>query len=312
MKPAKRFTAGLLMLALTAFAAPAQPVPALSGNLTSTGSDTLANLMTLWARAFSKQYPEVSVQIQAAGSVTAATALATGTAQLGAMSRPMTPAETQAFIGHYGYPPLAVPVALDALVIVVNQANPLTSITLDQLDAVYSITRACGQGAAIKNWGDLGLQGEWAKRHLVRYGRNSASGTYGFFRQHALCGGDMLPVVNELPGSASVAQSVGALINAIGYASMGFHQSGIKTLTLTDRQGNAFRPEDAGSGEGRYPFARFLYLYINKPPGKPLEPITAAFLNEVLSAKGQQTVHDSGYLPLPERVRTQTRLTLEL
>lgn len=174
----------------------------LSGNLSSAGSDTMVNLMALWASNFSQSNPNVNVQLQAAGSSSAPTALAAGAAQLGPMSRPMKAAEIAAFEQHYGYPPLAVPVALDALVVLVHQDNPLREISFNQLDSIYSSTLRCGDSTPITQWKTLGLGGEWTSRAISLYGRNSASGTYGYFKQQVLCNGDFSPRVNELPGSA--------------------------------------------------------------------------------------------------------------
>lgn len=284
----------------------------LSGNLSSVGSDTLGYLMTLWGEDFSRQAPGVNVQVQASGSSTAPTALAAGAAQLGAMSRPMQVDERQAFEAHYGYPPLAVPVAMDALVVVVNQRNPLQQIEPRQLDAVFSITRLCGATATPARWGDLGLQqADWIKRNLQRYGRNSASGTWGFFKQQALCNGDFRSDVAEFPGSAAVVQAVAGNPRSIGYASFGFHLSGVKMLSVVNAEGNAVAPDANTIRSGQYPWARPLYLYVNKAPGKPLPPLVAAFLQQALSPQGQRRVSEAGYLPLSDKQIAQARAALE-
>lgn len=305
-------TLGCLLCLLLLLPAAARPLAVLSGSLTSSGSDTLANVMTLWAADFSHDYPDVGVQIQAGGSATAATALAAGTAQIGPMSRAMSAPEIAAFQGHYGYQPLAVPVALDALVILVNLDNPLPTLRLSQLDAIFSVTRSCGDARAVTRWGDLGLTGAWRGLTLQRYGRNSASGTYGFFRQRVLCGGDPLASVNELPGSAAVAQAVSAARNAIGYAGMGFHTTGVRILPLTDEAGRQITPDEATLLKGDYPLARYLYIYINKSPDKPLPPITAAFMDRILSPRGQDRARQGGYQPLPETVRLRARRDIGL
>ncbi len=300
-----------LCLLLSWPAAP-QSVTVMSGSLTSTGSDTLAFLLTGWAADFNRRFPGVGVEIQASGSATAAAALAAGTAQLGPMSRAMTVPEIAVFRRHYGYPPLAVPVAVDAVVILVNQGNPLQSLPLSQLDAIFSITHNCGPAPALKTWGDLGLNGHWARQTLLRYGRNSASGTYGYFRQRVLCGGDLLASVNELPGSVSVAQAVAGSVNAIGYAGMGFHASGVKILALTDGQGKTVTPDDTTLLNGEYPLMRYLYIYVNKAPDRPLEPLTAAFFDQILSPGGQLLARRSGYRSLPETIRLQARRDIGL
>lgn len=292
----------LFLIALTCFSLVAQAKEGmLAGNLTSVGSDTLGTLMTLWGESFNRQYPGVNVQVQAAGSSTAPTALAAGAAQMGAMSRPMQAVERQLFEAKYGYPPLAVPVAMDALVVVVNQDNPLQKLNAKQLDAIFSVTRRCGALADVRHWGDLQLaEPGWAARPLQRFGRNSASGTWGFFKQQALCNGDFRNDVGEYPGSAAVVQAVAGTLNAIGYASIGIHLSGVKTLPITLDDGEVIPPDPANIRSGRYPYSRLLYLYVNKAPDKPLEPLTAAFLQHVLSDQGQGLVTQAGYLPLSE------------
>ncbi|MBW5812656.1 PstS family phosphate ABC transporter substrate-binding protein [Yersinia kristensenii] len=282
----------------------------LSGNLSSVGSDTLANLMSLWADDFNHHYPGVNLQIQAAGSSTAPAALAAGATQLGPMSRPMKAAEITAFTQRYGYPPLVVPVAVDALVVFVHRDNPLNKITLSQLDAVFSQNRLCGASHPIQRFGELGLKGSWAARALQRYSRNSASGTYGFFKQRVLCDGDFTNNINELPGSASVVQAVAGSLNGMGYASIGFRNSGVKPLLLSADGQDYVMPTAENVKDGRYPLSRYLYIYINKAPGQPLEPLTAAFLERVLSPEGQQRVTHDGYLPLPPDVLNQTRKEL--
>lgn len=287
----------LLLLSATATAKEGM----LAGNLTSVGSDTLGNLMALWGENFNRQYPGVNVQIQAAGSSTAPTALAAGAAQLGAMSRPMQAGERQLFADKYGYAPLAIPVAMDALVVMVNQDNPLTAIDSQQLDAVFSATRRCGATTVPEKWGDLQLKSAlWQQRALQRFGRNSASGTWGFFKQQALCGGDFRRDVSEYPGSAAVVQAVAATLNGIGYASIGFHISGVKTLAIARDGAAAVSPSTENIRNGSYPYSRPLYIYVNKAPGKPLEPLTRAFLLQAISAQGQELVTRAGYLPLSD------------
>ena len=284
----------------------------LSGNLSSVGSDTLGNLMSLWGESFNRQNPGVNVQIQAAGSSTAPTALAAGAAELGAMSRPMQAPERQLFEERYGYPPLAIPVAMDALVVVVSQDNPLPGINVQQLDAIFSATRLCGAHIAPKTWGDLQLtQPSWAHKRIQRFGRNSASGSWGFFKQQALCNGDFRSDVAEYPGSAAVVQAVAGTLNSIGYASAGFHISGVKTLPVA-RQGNEWiAPTAENIRSGVYPYARPLYIYVNKTPDKRLEPLTRAFLQLALSDEGQQLVAQAGYLPLSVEQRKQALQLLE-
>jgi phosphate transport system substrate-binding protein len=285
----------------------------ISGNISSIGSDTLNNLMTLWAEAFKKQYPNVNIQIQGAGSSTAPPALEQGTANFGPMSRTMKENEIQAFEKKYGYKPTAVPVAVDALAIFVHKDNPIKGLSMPVLDAIFSSTRKCGFEKTVKSWGDAGLSGAWTKRDLQIYGRNSVSGTYGYFKEHALCKGDFKTNVNEQPGSASVVQSVATSINGIGYSGIGYKTSGVRTVPLKGSDGEFYDANEKNALSGKYPLARFLYVYVNKAPNKPLAPLEAEFLKMVLSKQGQQIVEKDGYIPVPasEAAKIRTKLGIK-
>lgn len=280
-----------------------QKASGVAGNLSSVGSDTLANLMTLWAEEFKRLYPNVNIQIQAAGSSTAPPALTEGTSNLGPMSRRMKSREVEAFEKRYGYKPLPVPVAIDALAVYVHKDNPLEGLSLPQVDAIFSSTLRCGHPGHIYDWGGLGLGGAWAARDIQLFGRNSVSGTYGYFKNKALCKGDYKNTVNEQPGSASVVQSVSASLNAVGYSGIGYLTSGVKAVPLAKREGGEFvEPSGPNAIKGDYPLARFLYVYVNKHPNRPLPPLEREFLRMVLSKTGQQVVVKDGYIPLPKRV----------
>jgi phosphate transport system substrate-binding protein len=284
-----------------------------SGNLSSVGSDTLANLMTLWAEAYKKEYPNVNIQIQAAGSSTAPPALTEGTANLGPMSRKMKDVELQAFEQKYGYKPTAIPVAVDALAVFVHKDNPIKGLTMAQVDAIFSSTRLCGGKAEIKTWGDIGVTGDLANKPIQLFGRNSVSGTYGYFKEEALCKGDFKPNVNEQPGSASVVQSISSSLNGIGYSGIGYKTASVKTVPLAKKDGGEFvEDNEANALNGTYPLSRFLYVYVNKAPNKPLAPLEAEFVKLVLSQAGQQVVVKDGYIPLPAKVVDKTLSDLGL
>ncbi|WP_035387257.1 PstS family phosphate ABC transporter substrate-binding protein [Ferrimonas senticii] len=269
-----------------------------SGNLSSVGSDTLANLMTLWAEAFRRHYPNINPQIQAAGSSTAPPALAAGTSQIGPMSRQMRPSEVEAFVKRHGYKPTAVRVAIDALALFVHKDNPISGLTLAQVDGIFSATQRCG-GDSIDYWWQLALTGKWQLRDIQLYGRNSVSGTYGYFKKRALCGGDFKAEVNEQPGSASVVQSVSTSLNAIGYSGIGYQTAGVKTVAIAKHGDDYVAATAANAANGSYPLSRYLYIYVNKHPNKPLAPLTAEFLRFILSKEGQAVVSKDGYVPLP-------------
>lgn len=272
-----------------------------SGNLSSVGSDTLANMMTLWAEEFKHMYPNVNIQIQAAGSSTAPPALTEGTSQFGPMSRKMKPNEIEALEKHYGYKPTEIRVAIDALAVFVHKDNPIKGLTAEQVDGIFSSTHKCG-GSDIQRWGDLGLDGNWSAKDVQLYGRNSVSGTYGYFKEHALCKGDFKANVNEQPGSASVVQSVSQSLNAVGYSGIGCVTAGVKAVPIA-KKGNEFieaTPENAANGT--YPLSRYLYVYVNKQPNKDLAPMEKEFIRYVLSKQGQQVVEKDGYVTLPKSV----------
>lgn len=282
-------------------------VGGVSGNLSSVGSDSLANLMTFWAEEFKKQYPNVAVQIQAAGSSTAPPALTEGTANFGPMSRPMKDQEIEAFEKKFGYKPTAVAVGIDALAVFVNKDNPIKGMTMEQVDAVFSSTRTCGASKDVTKWGDLGLTGPWASRDLQLFGRNSVSGTYGYFKEHALCKGDFKSNVNEQPGSASVVQSTAASLNAIGYSGIGYITSSVRALPLAKKDGSPFVEATADNAlSGAYPLSRALLVYVNKAPGKELAPLEREFVKMVLSKQGQEIVVKDGYIPLPASMAEKT------
>jgi phosphate transport system substrate-binding protein len=309
------FTAAALAAALVsggALAATVKVDPALaeyqrasgvSGNFSSIGSDTLNNLMTLWAEDYNRFYPNVNIQIQGAGSSTAPPALTEGTANFGPMSRAMKASEVQAFENKYGYKPTAVPVAIDVLAVYVNKDNPIKGMTMAQVDAIFSATRRCGYKEEITRWGQLGLTGAWTNRDFTLYSRNAVSGTYGFFKEHALCKGDYKASINEQPGSASVVQGVTESINGIGYSGIGYITSGVRAVPLAKAEGQPYAPADAEhAADGSYPMARFLYVYVNKHPNRPLSPMEREFFKLVLSKQGQETVVKDGYIPLPAAV----------
>ncbi len=278
-------------------------VGGVSGNLNSIGSDTLNNLMTLWAEGFRAAYPNVNVQIEGKGSSTAPPALIEGTAQLGPMSRPMKAKEVDAFEKKYGYKPTPIKVAIDALAVFVHKDNPVKGLSLTQVDSIFSSTYKRG-GKPAKTWGDVGLTGDWAARPFSLYGRNSASGTYGMFKSITLKKGDYKDTVKEQPGSSSVVQGVASDLGGIGYSGIGYKTSGVKAVALDDGE-KVYGPSLENSLSGDYPLARFLYVYVNKKPNEPLDKLTLEFVKFVLSKPGQEIVVKDGYYPLPATVATE-------
>jgi phosphate transport system substrate-binding protein len=275
-----------------------QPVSGISGSLNSIGSDTLNNLMTLWAEGFKKFYPNVNIQIEGKGSSTAPPAMIEGTAQLGPMSRPMRGTEVDAFEAKYGYKPTPLRTSLDSLGVFVHKDNPIKGLTMAQVDGVFSKTQRC-KGANAMTWGQVGADSAWAGSPISLYGRNSASGTYGFFKEHALCNGDYKDTVKEQPGSASVVQGVSEDRNAAGYSGIGYITSGVRAVPLAAKEGGQyFDATYQNVVSGNYPMSRFLFVYINREPGKPTDPLVREFAKFVFSKEGQEVVIKDGYYPL--------------
>ena len=278
-------------------------VSGVSGNLSSVGSDTLNNLMTLWAETFNKFYPNVKVQIEGKGSSTAPPALIAGTAQLGPMSREMKGTEVDQFEKKFGYKPAPIRVAVDALAVFVNKDNPVKCLALEQVDAVFSKSRRFGYKEDIKTWGQLGLTGDWANRPISLFGRNSASGTYGFFKEHTMKNGDFKNEVKEQPGSAAVVQGVTVDRFAIGYSGIGYTTAGVRAVPLAEKAGAACVEATAENAyDGRYPLARFLFVYINRAPGKAIDPLTREFVRLIQSKQGQEVVVKDGFFPIPASI----------
>lgn len=287
-----------------------EKVSGVSGNVISVGSDTMNNLMTLWCEGFNKYYPNVRCQIEGKGSSTAPAALIEGVSTFGPMSRAMKSKEEDQFEAKFGYKPTQIPTSIDTLAVYVNKDNPVDCMSIKQVDAIFSKNRSCGAAKDITTWGDAGLSGQWASKPISIYGRNSASGTYGYFKKVALCKGDYKDSVKEQPGSASVVQGVTEDAFSIGYSGIGYITSGVKAINLSKDGGKCAEPNLENVLSGDYPLGRYLYLYINKKPNQSLDPLRREFVNYIMSQEGQQVVIKDGYLPLPASVVSEIRNTV--
>ncbi len=281
------------------------PVQGVSGNIKSVGSDSMNNEMALWAEGFLAFYPNVAIEIEGKGSSTAPAALIAGTAQFGPMSREMKSKEIDDFEKRYGYKPVGLETSIDMLAVYVHKDNPIakTGLTLQQVDAIFSKNRRGGLEKDIRTWGDLGLTGEWATRPISLYGRNSASGTYGFFKDVALFGGDYKDDVKEQPGSSSVVQGVASDRFGIGYSGIGYRTADVRAVAIArdaDSPMVEALPENAYSGE--YPLARYLLVYVNCRPGSQLDPLRREFIRYIFSRNGQEDVVKDGYYPVTAEV----------
>jgi phosphate transport system substrate-binding protein len=282
----------------------------ISGSIKSVGSDTMNNLMARWAEGFRKVYPNVQIEIEGKGSATAPPALIEGTANFAPMSRDWKKEEIEAFQAKFGYKPTVVPTSIDMLAVYVNKDNPIAGLTLAQIDAVFSKGRKGGAASDVVTWGELGLTGEWKDKPINLYGRNSASGTYAYFKEHALFKGDYKDSVKEQPGSSAVVQAVASDPYGIGYSGIGYKTADVRAVPLAHREGKPFVTADpANAYRGTYPLARFLYVSVNVKPGSQLDPLRAEFLKYIFSHDGQEDVVRDGYLPLPAKVATKSLKT---
>jgi phosphate transport system substrate-binding protein len=220
------------------------------------------------------------------------------------MSRPMSAEESEAFEKKYGYKASAFAVAVDALAVYVNKDNPIKCLTMEQVDRIFSARRLGSGGHSIDSWGDAGLTGDWASQPIKIYGRNDISGTYEFFREHVLYNGEFKPEVKQQPGSEAVVANVAKDKFAIGYSGIGYKTDGVRAVPLAVSVGRECHDTSAESTySGKYPVARFLYVYFNKKPNEPIDPLRREFIKYILSRDGQTETEKSGFYPITNEVR---------
>lgn len=289
------------------------PVQGVTGSIKSVGSDTMNNMMTLWAEGFKAMYPNVQVEIEGKGSSTAPPALISATANFGPMSRSVKSKEADAFEKRFGYKPTQLPTSIDMLAVYVNKDNPIEGLSLPQCDAIFSKGRKLGYETAIDKWGQAGLDGAWGSAPISIYGRNSASGTYGYFKKMVLGKGDYRDSVKEQPGSSAVVQGVASDKYGIGYSGIGYKTADVKAIALAKTHGGKLipaSPEYAYTGD--YPLSRFLWLTVNYKPGSQLEPIRKEFIKYIFSKQGQYDVVKDGYYPITAPIAQQALASVNI
>ncbi|QDT36247.1 Phosphate-binding protein PstS precursor [Stratiformator vulcanicus] len=277
-----------------------KPVPGISGTISTAGSDTMANLATYWTEGFLKFYPNVKVDSEAKGSSTAPPALTESKINFGMMSRPPKEAEMSAFAKKKGYKPTVLNSSIDMLAVFVHKDNPVDALSLPQLDAIFSKTRKLGHSDDITIWSQAGVDGPLARRKISLYGRNAASGTYGYFKDVALGDGDFKDIVKEQAGSASVVQGIAGDKAGIGYSGIGYKTPGVKAIAVAPSAGGeALEPIEENVYSGKYPLFRFLNLIVDKQPNKDLDPLRREFVKYIFSKQGQEAVVKDDYFPVP-------------
>ena len=286
------------------------------------GADVMDEITLGWAKLFREAYPRLSVTMEARASGSGAPGLIEGKADAAPVGREMLPAEEKAFVDKFGYKPLAIKVATGSVgslgktaasVILVDKDNPIKGLTLAQLDAIYSKSRNRGQ-ADISKWGDLGLTGEWAARPIHLYGLKSPNGIEWFYKLNVMEGGDYKDDIEFVKGKGFThaftvaAEDMKERPGGLTYAMLANVTPNVKVVPLAEKAGQPFvMPTVQSVYTHQYPLSRYVYIFVNKKPGQPLEPKTKEFLKLVLSRQGQDVVAKEGvYIPLtPEVVREE-------
>lgn len=290
----------------------------LQGKLSIAGSDTMRPLISKLSAQFLSLHPGAQIAVEGTGSSAAIREFllglsyqrrgdkvqSRGTAgsnavELLASSRQLTEEEQKGFEFNYGYRPLEVPIAMDAVAIYVHKNNPIQRLTLAQIDGIFGKDHKRGQ-AAISNWSQVGLlESSLAQQPIHLYGRDKRSGTREFFKHVALKDGDLVDTVVEQPGSASEIIAIAQDPLAVGYAGAGFNISDVRQVPIASQPDqNALLPSVDTVTSGTYPLGRSLYLYVKKNPNDKLDPFVAEFLSFVNSRQGQETVARASFYPL--------------
>lgn len=271
-----------------------------SGGLTVAGSEMMKALSHRWESKLREFYPGLAIQIQGIGSETGPPALLEGKAQIAAMSRQLTKKEIEEFTTRYGYEPTEVPVAADALSVFVHRDNPISGMTLPELDAVFCKEHRRGLNEDRISWSQFGLSGEWSDASITLIGRNKVSGTATFFREQACGNGDFKERMKTEAGSASVVMGIKKDRYAIGFSGIGYRTSSVRPIPLAMAKGKPFvEPTFETVTDGTYPLRRHLFLYVNKSPKEAISPAVMEFVKFAVSFEGQQAVIQEGFFPLP-------------
>ncbi len=293
-------------------------IQGLTGTLHSVGSNRLDAMTFTWIRLFRKSYPGLTITMEARGNFTAAPALTSGYADIAPTVFTFSDNEVATFEQKYGYKPLFIRVSggsynktegTQAFAVFVHRDNPLKQLTLTQLDAIFSSTHRRGAKNDITTWGQLGLDGKWADMPITLYSVRKVEASASAFQDLVMLHGTFKPTLRERAASGTldidnldaVVAAVANDPSAIGYAGFAQSTNEVKSLSIAESEGSPFIAATFDTVLNRqYPLSRFNYIYVNKPPGKPLPPMVREFLRLILSAEGQRSiVEDGSFLPLP-------------
>jgi phosphate transport system substrate-binding protein len=300
------------MRAKVADAVPAyQAQKGVKGPVELQGADELADLGDEWTRGFRKFHPEANLFYKARLSKDAIKDFIAGSQLLVLSARELTAEENAAFQGKHGYMPMRVPICLDANIVFVHKSNPLTEITMEQLDAIYSKSRLSGAKTAALTWGDLGLKGNWAKMPINAYAREEGTTTRASFATQALLKGEYRLGIRPCQDSSSLAESVMTDPGGIAFGTMASWYFSNKVLPVVPYHLPDPRfPNQDNVTTSKYPMPRIFYAYLNRTPGQPLPDAVQETVMYLISKDGQNAVADSGLLPGPPEFLTIARRRL--
>lgn len=320
---------------------PYRPVEQVAGTISVWGHgaygkrlDFVEGLVAAWEEGFRRFHPDVTFDNRLHGTASAIGALYTGTGDVALMGREIWDPEIAAFREVRGYAPTGIDVMTGsfnvrnkgyAITVFTHKDNPIAGLTLAQLEAIYGVERRRGH-APVRTWGDLGLGGEWADRPITLYGLPIARGFADYVQERVFLGSQKWkPELREYadqPNSVSTATDGATRMLAdlakdphgIGYAGLVYNHPGVKVLAIAEEPGRPFIfPSEETVRARTYPLTRIITAYVDRAPGKPLEPKVREFLRFLLSREGQEAVarHGGGYLPLNARLAGEQLVNLQ-
>jgi len=281
------------------------PTRQVTTRLDIAGTDALSDLGDEWNRIFRQYHQQGGISYLPKVTKDAVKDLAEGAMPLIITARELTTEENKAFQTKFGYMPMRIPVCMDALIVFVHKNNSLSSITMEQLDAIYSKDRLGGAKEAIKGWDDLRVRGDLGKREIRAYARGEGTAIRDAFQAAVLLKGPYRAGLIQKDDSSSLAEAVVTDEAGIAFGSLASWYAGVKVLAVVPYKATDARfPNQENVTTSRYPMPRMYYAYVNRAPGKQLDPAVDEFLRFILSQEGQGAVADVGILPAPPEFLT--------
>ena len=279
-----------------------RPVEKLSGELKLGGSNTLSHIATVWIDSFTQFYPDVKITIDVNGSRQAVKDVKAGKTQIGLLSRTVHREEVEDFSKAFGYGPTVLTPCMERTGIFVHKDNPIKSLTLAQLDAIYSDDCRRGAEKPCRTWGQLGLTGAWASKPIVAHGRTKDTGSQVFIQQSVMLGAKMRSDLKAHKGNVEMLQAVTQDPNSVGFSGLSYATSDVKAVPLGFSEQEGFVAIDSPEADrGRYPLVRRLQLVVNHNPEKELPALQQEFIKYVFSRLGQEDVVKAGFQAIPAR-----------